>query len=56
MNLPGVLVELPTFTEKDIEGNIHVIVEDDNAAAAAVLYSFCTRKSMTCLTHIFLNS
>ena len=24
MNLPGVLVELPTFTEKDIEGNLHI--------------------------------
>lgn len=26
MNLPGVLVELPTFTEKDIEGTVYVIV------------------------------
>jgi pyruvate kinase len=26
MNLPGVLVELPTFTEKDIEGNMLMCV------------------------------
>jgi hypothetical protein len=30
MNLPGVLVELPTFTEKDIEGNL-ISVDDDDA-------------------------